>query len=164
MSNHSYPIDKCTFELLSAYLDGEVTPAQRKEVQELLAQDPEAQGLYRRLLALRQEINSLPIPKPEYTPKQVCDGVFAQLDKEEKHKKRLVIGGSAIAITVLATIGGLFTGNRNPIWQMAEQNSPEEESLMIALNEPLIELPMSTNEEDLNITLGQSLLDVINEP
>ena len=68
MSNHSYPINKCTFELLSAYLDGEVTPTQRKEVQELLAQDPEAQGLYRRLLALRQEINSLPIPQPQYTP------------------------------------------------------------------------------------------------
>ncbi|AFZ47467.1 hypothetical protein Cyast_1505 [Cyanobacterium stanieri PCC 7202] len=164
MSNHSYPIDKCTFELLSAYLDGEVTSAQRKEVQELLAQDPEAQGLYRRLLALRQEINSLPIPKPEYTSKQVCDGVFSQLDKEEKHKKRLVIGGSAIAITVLATIGGLFTGNRNPIWQMAQQNTPEEESLMIALNEPLIDLPASANEEVINIHLGQSLLDMINEP
>ncbi|MBE9223459.1 hypothetical protein IQ215_12200 [Cyanobacterium stanieri LEGE 03274] len=164
MSNHSYPIDKCTFELLSAYLDGEVTPIQRKEVQELLAQDSEAQGLYRRLLALRQEINSLPIPQPEYTPKQVCDGVFAQLDKEEKQKKRLVIGGGAIAVTLLATIGGLFTGNRNPIWQMAQQNSGQEDSLMIALNEPLIDLPVATEEETLNITLGQSLLDVINEP
>ncbi|MGY6529265.1 MAG: anti-sigma factor family protein [Cyanobacterium sp.] len=164
MSNHSYPIDKCTFELLSAYLDGEVTPAQRKEVQELLAQDPETQGLYRRLLALRQEINSLPIPQPEYTPRQVCNGVFAQLDKEEKQKKRLVIGGGAIAITLLATIGGLFTGNRNPIWQMAQQSSGEEESLMIALNEPLIELPVNLEQEVLDIPLGQSLLDMINEP
>ena len=30
MSNHSYPPDKCTFELLSAYLDGEVTAGEQK--------------------------------------------------------------------------------------------------------------------------------------
>ena len=61
ITNHSYPPDKCTFELLSAYLDGEVTSEQRQQVQELLKQDPETKALYQRLLALREGFQNLPV-------------------------------------------------------------------------------------------------------
>ena len=36
------------FELVSAYLDGEVTQSQRREVEALLAKDPVAKHLYQR--------------------------------------------------------------------------------------------------------------------
>jgi hypothetical protein len=43
------------FELLSAYLDGEVSPEERRLVTTWLADDPETQCLYQRLLHLRLE-------------------------------------------------------------------------------------------------------------
>ncbi|MEM9769414.1 MAG: zf-HC2 domain-containing protein, partial [Cyanobacteria bacterium P01_D01_bin.71] len=47
------------FELLSAYLDGEVSPDERRLVATWLDKDPEAQCLYRRLLQLRQGFQGL---------------------------------------------------------------------------------------------------------
>jgi anti-sigma factor RsiW len=168
MSNHSYPTDKCTFELLSAYLDGEVTPQQRQEVQDLLANDADIQGLYRRLLALRQEINNLPIPQPQHNSRQVAQSVFHKIDQEKKQKKRLMIGGGAIAIAALATLAGLFTNNRNPLLQIAQQQGDSEnlelslaESLL-AFGEPYHEL--STTEEPLALPVSQSLFYEINQP
>ncbi|MBF2056740.1 MAG: zf-HC2 domain-containing protein [Cyanobacterium sp. T60_A2020_053] len=157
MSNHPYPTDKCTFELLSAYLDGEVTPHQRQEVQDLLDNDPEIQLLYRRLLNLRQEINNLPIPQPEYTPRQISQGVFAKIDQQRKQRQRFLLGGGALVVATVATISGLLGGNRQ-WWQMAQDSPSDDGNLVIALNEPLIDLPVV--EESLNISLDQPLLDL----
>ncbi|BAQ66727.1 anti-sigma factor [Geminocystis sp. NIES-3709] len=162
MTNHSYPPDKCTFELLSAYLDGEVTAEQRKQVQELLSNDPEIQGLYRRLLYLRQEINNLPTPSSECSAKQLSDAVFARVDQEKKQHKIWLWSGGTIAAVILASVSGLFSPNRTPLLQMAQENNstPKNETLIIALNEPLIEIP-TTQEEGLMIPLDQSLMDAI---
>lgn len=153
--------DKCTFELLSAYLDGEVTAQQRQEIQELLSNDPEIQELYRRLLYLRQEINNLPVPSPSYSVQDLTEGVFAKIDQEKKQRQIWLWGGTAIAATVLATVSGVFMPQRPPLLQMAnENNNPEEhESLIIALNEPVIEIPQK--EENLMIPLDHSLMDII---
>lgn len=163
MTNHSYPPDKCTFELLSAYLDGEVTAQQRQEVQELLANDPEIQSLYKRLLYLRDEFQNLPTPQPQYTPQQLSSKVFAKVDQENRRRKTYLWGGGAIAAVVVATIGGVLNGNRTPLLQMANQDNlhNKEENLVIALNEPVISIPSETNES-LMIPLDQSLMDVIN--
>jgi len=163
MTNHSYPPDKCTFELLSAYLDGEVTAQQRQEVQELLANDPEIQSLYKRLLYLRDEFQNLPTPQPQYTPQQLSSKVFAKVDQENRRRKTYLWGGVAIATVVVATIGEVLNGNRTPLLQMANQDNlhNKEENLVIALNEPVISIPSETNES-LMIPLDQSLMDVIN--
>jgi len=164
MTNHSYPPDKCTFELLSAYLDGEVTAQQREEVQELLANDPEIQSLYRRLLYLRDEFHNLSTPQPEYTPQELSSAVFAKIDQENRRRKTYIWGGGAIAALVVATVGGVLNGNRTPLLQMANQEdvNNNEENLVIALNEPVISLPNKT-DESLMIPLDQSLMDVINK-
>jgi len=158
MLNHnSYPSDKCTFELLSAYLDGEVTAEQRKEVQVLLAENPSAQQLYQRLLILRQEIQSLPTPQSQYTASDLSQSVFARVDRENRQqRKRWLWGGSAIAALVVATMGSVFSDSNSPTWQMAQQN----ESLVIALNEPLIQLPSENqnSQESLMIPLSESLV------
>ncbi|WP_373480862.1 anti-sigma factor [Geminocystis sp.] len=162
MTNHSYPPDKCTFELLSAYLDGEVTAEQRKEVQELLSNSEEIQGLYTRLLYLRQEINSLPTPQPEYSAKQLSDAVFAKVDQQNKQRKIWLWGGGAIAAVLLTAVGSLINDNRTPLLQMAQENSStsNKESLVIALNEPIIEMPVENNQETLMIPLDHSLIDL----
>lgn len=164
MTNHSHPPDKCTFELLSAYLDGEVTAEQRQEVQQLLSHDPEIQGLYRRLLYLRQEINNLPTPQSEYSSKELSEAVFAKVDQQNQQRKIWLWGGGTIAAVLLTAIGSIFNDNRMPLMQMAQQNKPtsNNESLIIALNEPLIEIePNTTKEEDLMIPLDHSLMEVI---
>jgi anti-sigma factor RsiW len=162
MTNHSYPPDKCTFELLSAYLDGEVTAEQRQEVQELLSNDPEIQCLYRRLLYLRQEINNLPIPKSEYSAQELSEAVFAKVDKQNKQRKIWLWGGGAIAAVLLTAVGSIFNDNRTPLLQMAQENQPTSvnDSLIIALNEPIIEIPVKDNEEALMIPLDHSLIDI----
>jgi anti-sigma factor RsiW len=162
MTNHSYPPDKCTFELLSAYLDGEVTAEQRQEVQELLSNDPEIQSLYRRLLYLRQEINNLPIPKPEYSAQELSEAVFAKVEKQNKQRKIWLWGGGAIAAVLLAAVGSVFNDNRTPLLQMAQENQPtsNNDSLIIALNEPIIEIPEKDNQEALMIPLDRSLIDI----
>lgn len=158
VNNHSYPADKCTFELLSAYVDGEVTGKQRQEVQTLLQNDPHAQKLYRRLLILRQQIQNLPIPEPEYSASELSEAVFAKVDKEDKNKrKRWVWGGGAIAALVVATVSGIFSESRTPMWQMAQQDDTEEH-LIITLNESLIQLPEQRDQENLMIPLSEPLL------
>ena len=160
ITNHSYPPDKCTFELLSAYLDGEVTSEQRLQVQALLSQDPEIKALYKRLLVLREEIYNLPIPDSEYTPQQLSSAVFEKIDKQKKQRRFWLWGGGAIAAVLVAALGSIMN-ERTPLLQMAQDNKlfPDNESLIIALNEPIIELP--TENESLAIPLDNSLLEII---
>ncbi len=164
LNNHSYPADKCTFELLSAYLDGEVTAKERQQVKELLAEDKEAQKLYQRLLNLRHKIHNLPTPQPTYNAKDISQAVFARVDQENSQKrKRWLWGGSAIAALVVATVGGVFSESRSPLLQMANNSdNQKQEHLMIALNEPLINLPNEQNDrvqESLMIPLSQPLFN-----
>ena len=159
ITNHSYPPDKCTFELLSAYLDGEVTSEQRLQVQALLAQDPEIQALYRRLLVLREEIYKLPTPASEYTPQQLSSAVFNKIDQQKKQRRFWLWSGGAIAAVLLAAIGSIM--NERPLLQLAQNNklASDSEDLVIALNEPIIELP--AENESLAIPLDNSLLEAI---
>ncbi|MFN9956199.1 MAG: anti-sigma factor family protein, partial [bacterium] len=63
------------FELLSAYLDGEITAGERKQVEQWLSTDESVKCLYARLLKLRQGVKTMPIPAsaqpPEVTFQQV---------------------------------------------------------------------------------------------
>jgi anti-sigma factor RsiW len=163
ITNHSYPSDKCTFELLSAYLDGEVTAEQREQVKALLAEDTEIQALYNRLLILREEIYNLPTPPSEYTAQQLSSAVFQQIDKQKKQKHVWLFGGGAIAAVLIASISSIM--NDQPLWQMANNNKPSSENsegLVIALNEPVIELPVKN--ENLAIPLDNPLFETIKNP
>jgi predicted anti-sigma-YlaC factor YlaD len=133
------------FELLSAYLDGEVTPAERKQVQEWLDTDPQTQKLYTRLLRLRQEIDNIPIAPVASPSTQLSDQVFDRLDRQSRKKRIVVISGAAIATVVIGAISSLFFGNKSPIFQVAENPlipiEKDSEPLQIALNHPIIEIP-----------------------
>lgn len=50
------------FQRLSAYFDGEATPAERKEIQHLLDTDPQVKQQYQQLRQLKQALQLLPIP------------------------------------------------------------------------------------------------------
>jgi len=137
------------FELLSAYLDGEVSAADRKQVEEWLAHDPTVQRLHARLLKLRQGLQTMPIPSASQAVEQTVDQVFARVDR--RPKRALLLGGAAIAAVFLGAIGSLILGNRTLAPQFAQappqtqikptQPDPAAEPLLVALDKPLVALP-----------------------
>ncbi len=153
--NATYTLKRDRFELLSAYLDGEVTAAERHQVQEWLATDPAMQRLHKRLLHLRQGFQSLSVPPVEQPTEQTVRRVFAKIDRWSM--QRLGLAAGAIAAVAIAAMTGLVPGTR---WQVAQspqatpsialQTPPEpkldtaSEPLMIALNQPILEIPKAS--------------------
>jgi len=140
------------FELLSAYLDGEVSAADRRQVEEWLANDPTVQRLHARLLKLRQGLQTMPIPEATQSVQHTVDQVLARVDR--RPKRAMVWGGAAIAALFLGAVGSLTLGNRgsSPQFAQAPQVSPQvqaqstqpdtgAEPLLVALDKPLVAIP-----------------------
>ena len=143
------------FELLSAYLDGEVTPTERKQVEALLANDAAFQTKYRQLQKMQHAFPRMAVPSSQ-SAEALSAGVFAKLDRQ-RNRKLGWIGGGAIAATLVAAVtglGGLF--GDNPQLQYAANKANIPAPMMVALNDPIlaipakvervIELPMSSPE------------------
>jgi hypothetical protein len=129
------------FELLSAYLDGEVTADERRQVEEWLRSDLTTQHLYTRLLKLRQGLRTLPVPASQQPVEQVVQQVSARLE----HKpKRILWGGLAIAALLVGAVAGTLPRND---WMPQLATAPKaqqaipQNGLMIALDRPVIEIP-----------------------
>jgi anti-sigma factor RsiW len=143
------------FELLSAYLDGEVTPTERKQVEALLANDAAFQNKYRQLQKMQHAFPRMAVPSSQ-SAEALSAGVFGKLDRQ-RNRKLGWIGGGAIAATLVAAVtglGGLF--GDNPQLQYAANKANIPAPMMVALNDPIlaipargeqvIELPMSSPE------------------
>ncbi|MDM9379502.1 zf-HC2 domain-containing protein [Chlorogloeopsis sp. ULAP01] len=137
------------FELLSAYLDGEVTAAERKQVEQLLANDADVQRLYDRLLKLRQGLRTMPLPQSQQPLEKTVQQVMGRLHRREQ--RAWVLGGTAIAATIIGAISGLVPGSKLTAPQLAikpsvEQTQPNPEPiavapLMLAINNPIMAIP-----------------------
>jgi anti-sigma factor RsiW len=145
------------FELLSAYLDGEVTASERKQVEAWLAQDSAFQRQYRQMQNIHMAFPRMPVPSCQ-SADALAKGVFDKIDRNRNRKLSWIGGGTAIAATLmaaLASLGGLF-GDNSPQLQFAVNKADTPAPLMVALNDPilampakgeqLIELPMSSPE------------------
>jgi len=113
------------FELLSAYLDGEVTAGERQQVERWLETDVTVQCLYRRLLKLRQEFQGLAAnPQERPSTEQLVKQVFRRLDR--RPRLAFLYGGSiAAAICAFALLGQLPQIQRSEVENV--QNQPSEE-------------------------------------
>ena len=150
------------FELLSAYLDGEVSAAERRQVEEWLANDPSVKRLHTRLLSLRQGLRNLPVPQSEKSTEETVNSVMARLRRRTKIV--WMFGGAAVAACVIGSLSslipngepGMFRFANNPLEQIQQSSSEEIASLpMVALNEPLVQIPkamQSLPEEGINQT------------
>jgi anti-sigma factor RsiW len=148
-SSPSNLIQRDRFELLSAYLDGEVTAAERKLVEEWLANDVTVQRLHSRLLKLRHGLQSMPVPTAPHATEQTVDAVLARL--ERKPKLSLIWGGAAIAaLFVGALVSNILSGGQAPVPQIAKGSqqpaieTPQtnvNEVLLVALDKPLVDIP-----------------------
>lgn len=140
------------FELLSAYLDGEVTASERRQVEEWLSTDASVQQLHARLLKLRQAFRSLPTPAPVQPVERTVDQVLAKVDR--RPKLRLVWGGAAIAAAIVGAVS-LFSV-RQP--QMAEVKPTQQptvaakeqpvvtDDMMVALDRPVVSIKVANTQ------------------
>jgi Putative zinc-finger len=144
------------FELLSAYLDGEVTASERREVEELLSSDPTARSLYNRLLSLRHGLQEMPVPQSQQPAKVLASQVFQQVDR--KRNLTLVWAGSAIAAMFVAVMSGIVPGEQLLNRQFAEAPIPaSNEGLMLALNEPVVDI---VNPNDVMLTVNEPVMEI----
>ncbi|MEA5565671.1 anti-sigma factor family protein [Anabaena sp. UHCC 0399] len=135
------------FELLSAYLDGEVTAAERRQVEDWLANDASVQRLYSRLLKLRQGLRTMPVPTTQTTPETTADQVFARINRRSRIK--WVFGGAAIAACMIGALSSWLPNRESGILQLAQQPQAQPTQAaaksellpMIALNNPVMEIP-----------------------
>lgn len=142
------------FELLSAYLDGEVTAAERKVVEAWLANDPAVQRLHSRLLKLRHGLQNMPVPAATQTAEQTAHQVFDRL--ERRPKLSLVWGGAAIAaLFVGALASSILPGNQSSVPQLAKGSQQQQ---------PAIEAPQTNANEVLLVALDKPLVDIPKAP
>lgn len=138
------------FELVSAYLDGEVTPSQRREVEKLLATDTVTKHLYYRLLQLRLDFQRMPMPPTTESVEVTVDKVFEKIDR--RSKRTFVLAGGAIAAICVAIVSGIVSATRSPMTQIAEA-----ETVHIALNEPVMEIVSPNN---LMLTINEPVFQI----
>jgi anti-sigma factor RsiW len=146
----AHALKRDRFELLSAYLDSEVTAAERRQVEDWLACDIEVQRLYARLLSLRSGWQNMPVPTQQPV-EQTVEKVFARL--ERRPKLAVLWGGAAaVAAMLIAAVSGVLPGQQSLFPQQAANTSkppvssvgaaaPKEPGLIIALNDPLVPIP-----------------------
>ncbi|MFH7244156.1 MAG: anti-sigma factor family protein [Spirulina sp.] len=126
------------FELLSAYLDGEVTPEERRLVQTWLHNDPTAKCLYNRLMALRHGLREDACNTP-CDPEVTLSGVFQCLNRR---LRMVTMAGAGVAIVgVLNLLSGTM-GSGPARWSVAQgPHGVPGETLHIAIDEPAFPIP-----------------------
>ncbi len=160
------------FELLSAYLDGEVTAAERRQVEELLASDQSVRCLHTRLLKLRQGLRTMPVPQSQAVEETV-ERVMARL-RRRRARLALAWGGTAIAATIIGAVSGFLPGGKfspqlaqNPATEQAQSsNSIAAAPLNVSINNPILPIPKAaetTPEDPLNRPKQLPTLDIENE-
>jgi anti-sigma factor RsiW len=148
------------FEMLSAYLDGEVTATERRQVEEWLAHDPSVQQLHARLLKLRQAFRVMPAPAPSQPVEAAIDQVFAKIDRRPKldviwggrRTRNFALPLSLAAMFVGAvTVFGLNRSNAPGVPQPIAVQQPAEPTetggLMVALDQPVVSMPQDSTPE-----------------
>lgn len=110
------------FELLSAYLDGEVTAKERRQIEDLLTADPGVQGLYARVLKLRQTWQPMPVPAAQQPGAGTVSQVFPRLNN--RPKMTVICGGTVLAAVLLCALLGGLPGHQSPVPTMATAPQP----------------------------------------
>lgn len=133
------------FELISAYLDGEVTAQERQQVERLLAEDPQARQLHRHLQDLQVGIRALPVAETSrVSAHEQTQRILERIDRRQHRNMKLVWGGIAAAL-VGAVSSSLMPGQL----QLASGPSVEPTRLaaspkiLVTLERPLLQIPQS---------------------
>lgn len=104
-------MDRRWERLLSAYLDGELTPEEMRAVEARLRQDPEAQALYRELAGVQALLQRLPARRsPEDLEDRILREVQRRAERAGRRRWRAVLAGglaaAAAAVVLLPLVRG----------------------------------------------------------
>jgi anti-sigma factor RsiW len=151
-------VDSQQLRLLSAYIDGEATPDECREVQHLLDHDAEFKRQYLHLHQIRQGLQAMPTPASQ-SHQDLAQRVFRAL-RWRRSKVVSLWGGGAIAALFVAGLVSQLPGTNNSL-QLAEKpiqpTTPEVvspmpnngEPLVVALNRPVLQIPKLATTENL---------------
>ncbi len=145
------------FQRLSAYFDGEATPAERQEIQHLLDTDPQVKQQYQQLRQLKQALQLLPIPT-SISAQYLGQRVLARLRRSQLRTLSLWGSGAIAALFVAGVMGQMprlnldrFANNNSDqesTSALVETTSPQgEEALVVALNRPVLQIPKLATTE-----------------
>ena len=146
------------FELLSAYIDGEVTNTEEQLVEQWLSDDVDFRRIYQHQLKLRQLLIDLPVPVSSSVKAEtnvMIDRVFAEIDKRSQRRKWKLAGIGVAMAAVVGIFGSMFTFNSSPQFSPVANSfkslkvpaTVTEEPILIAMEEPLVPLPKSMSNK-----------------
>ena len=145
------------FDLLSAYIDGEVSEAEEQLVETWLSEDPNFRLVYQQQLKLRQLLIELPAPIPvnsstRVETDRVVNRVMAEIERRSQRRKWKLAGLGISVAAIVGVFGSMFTFNSSPQFSpVANSVKPaavvKEEPVLIAMEEPLVPLPKSMNSK-----------------
>ncbi|NJK27575.1 MAG: Fis family transcriptional regulator [Coleofasciculaceae cyanobacterium SM2_3_26] len=133
------------FELLSAYLDGEVTAAERRLVEDWLASDLQVRRWKHQLIVLRHRLERSPVPGSKQTVEQTIRQFFRQLDCQLR--QRLLWGSAALATAWVGSMLGILPGASSHQFANFFNPVPHQEAVRVALNHPVVEIPKMAVEK-----------------
>ncbi len=143
-SNSCANLHRDRFELLSAYIDHEVTADERRQVEAWIAEDPAFAKMHRRMTKLQFGFQQLPAPAPSEHVDVTIAQVLKKVDRPRPNWQVLTgIGGTiaaAVTVAVLSNLPGpvnqqIATGPSTT--SEAQVQMPLPSALMISLDEPI---------------------------
>lgn len=148
------------FELLSAYLDGEVSAEERRLVTTWLSEDPSTQCLYRRLLQLRQGCEGM--RQMTWQSEDSDCTATAVVNRIERFRLTCMAGLTAAAIAFIGTVSGAINPRILPLETPSTSASASApESLELAIDQPPIAIPKSAVTVELDPAQGASGMDAV---
>jgi anti-sigma factor RsiW len=133
------------FDLLSAYLDGEVTPSERQKVRYWLENDPKFQKNHQKLLHLQRGLTHLSPPSVSSIPSDLPEHLFRKIDRQRHHRNWSIAGGVTLVVLLTTAFSQInFSENAWTAKLAKHFSAPGQinaQPLKLALNRPLVEIP-----------------------
>jgi anti-sigma factor RsiW len=148
-SNSCANLHRDRFELLSAYIDHEVTADERRQVEAWIAEDPNFAKMHRRMTQLQFGFQQLPAVAPSEHVDVMIAQVLKKVDRPRPNWQVLTgIGGAIAAAVTVAVLSNLpkpgfapemaaVQPNTTAAGQVGQVQMPAPSTLMISLDEPI---------------------------
>ncbi len=131
-------IDADKFELLSSYLDGELTPQEKSQVEEWIAQDRDFAQCYQEQLKLQQMWQ---VPVGNVTSELCFEETWNYI--QSRQQQRWLRRGIIALTMAVVSVSSLFVAQRYS-WQQAKA---KEEPILMALEQPILPMPKELLQE-----------------
>ncbi len=141
--------NKQRFELLSAYLDRELSAEETEKVEQWLSYDQKAQKTYQSLLQLRHHLRKTPVPSSQTSPALLSEKVTTQA-RVRCFRQGLLWTSSAIAATFVTVITTVLSASDAPSPKLVKSEQVNASALQIAVNQPIMEIPFVKEKEALS--------------